>query len=46
MANEIERDDSCEVKLAYQPPVLTELDVTETAAGVVPGTPENSSYIS
>lgn len=50
MANEIEpkiaQDDAGATKPSYQQPVLTELDIAETAAGVVRGTPENSSYIS
>ena len=31
-----------EIKPAYQPPVLTELDVGETAVGLIEGAPENN----
>ena len=40
------RDDEATGKPTYQRPVLTELDVGDTAVGVVVGSPENVSYIS
>ncbi len=39
-------DEKVSDKPAYQRPALTELDVGDTAVGVVPGNPENVSYIS
>jgi hypothetical protein len=44
MANDIKQDDTHEIKPAYQAPVLTDLDVGETATGIISGTPENSTY--
>ena len=48
MENRVEREakrrDARDVKPAYQRPVLTELDAGETATGLIPGTPENSTY--
>ncbi|MET4697349.1 hypothetical protein ABIE65_000360 [Constrictibacter sp. MBR-5] len=50
MANDIasaaSQDDVQEIKPAYRRPVLTELDVEETATGVQNGPTENISYIS
>ena len=50
MANDIDfdvsQDDVPTIKPAYRRPVLTELDVQETATGFVPGSPENESYAS
>lgn len=40
------RDEQTAAKPAYRRPVLTELDVGDTAVGVVAGSPENVSYIS
>jgi hypothetical protein len=43
---EIDRDNSQdvvrEIKPAYRPPVLTELDAGETANGLIDGAPENN----
>ena len=35
-----------EIKPAYQPPLLTELDVGETAVGLINGAPENNETYS
>lgn len=35
-----------EIKPAYQPPLLTELDVGETAVGLIDGAPENDATYS
>lgn len=43
---EVSQDDVREIKPAYRRPVLTQLDVEETAVGVVVGAPENVSYSS
>jgi len=50
MANDIDpgvsQDEVRDTKPAYRRPVLTELDVQETAVGVQVGSPENVSYSS
>lgn len=39
---ELTRADAAELKPTYQPPVLTELHVGETANGLIEGAPENN----